>query len=117
MDDCIFCKIVKGEIDSEFVYENEDVVCFNDISPAAPLHILIVPKKHYADILDLESDSENGAEVLQAVFSAVGKVAEKTGISKKGFRIINNCGEYGGQTVNHVHFHLLGGKKLNAKLV
>ena len=117
MEDCIFCKIIKGEIDSKIVYENEKVICFHDISPAAPVHVLIVPKTHYCDVLELEADKEKGAGICLAVFSAVKEVAEKTGVSEKGFRVINNCREYGGQTVNHVHFHLLGGKKLNVKLI
>lgn len=112
---CIFCKIAKKEIPSDVVYENDEIICFNDIHPAAPVHVLIVPKKHYDDVLEL-SATEEGLAVLNAVFQAVGKVSEITG-TQEGFRLINNCREKGGQTVMHVHFHLLGGTAFSEKII
>ena len=112
---CIFCKIAMKEIPSTVVYEDEDVICINDIHPAAPVHVLIVPKKHYEDIMEL-SASEDAEKVLGAVFRAVSKVAELTG-TQDGFRIVNNCREKGGQSVMHVHFHLLGGTVFSEKII
>jgi histidine triad (HIT) family protein len=112
---CIFCKIAMKEIPSTVVYEDEDIICFNDIHPAAPVHVLIVPKKHYEDIMEL-SASEDAEKVLGAVFRAVSKVAELTG-TQDGFRIVNNCREKGGQSVMHVHFHLLGGAVFSEKII
>jgi len=117
MDNCIFCKIIKGEINTEIVYEDDFVICFKDISPSAPVHVLIVPKKHYDNILEMNSDKTEGKDISAGVFDAVSKVAMICNVSEKGFRLINNCKEDGGQTINHVHFHLLGGKKLNVKLI
>lgn len=117
MDNCIFCKIARKEINSNIVYEDEFVIAFRDISPSAPVHVLIVPKKHYDNILDLQSDGNEGIKILSKIFNAVSKVAELEGVAENGFRLINNCKEYGGQSVNHVHFHLLGGKKLHEKLL
>lgn len=112
---CIFCKIANKEILSIVVYEDEDVICFNDIHPAAPVHVLIVPKKHFDDVLEL-SESEEGRKTLEAIFRAVGKVSEITG-TQDGFRLINNCREKGGQSVMHVHFHLLGGTMFSEKII
>ncbi len=112
---CIFCKIIDKEIPSNIVYEDEDVICFNDIHPAAPVHVLIVPRKHYDDVMELTS-SEDAGKVLHAVFCAVSKVAERTG-TQDGFRIVNNCREKGGQSVMHVHFHLLGGTVFSEKII
>jgi len=116
MDDCLFCKIVRKEIKSEIIYENDDVICFNDISPSAPTHVLIVPKKHYNNIMELNDDGEEGRRINTAVFDAISEVARICKVNDDGFRVINNCGTDGGQTVNHIHYHLLGGKKLNPKL-
>ena len=112
---CIFCKIAGKEIPSTVVYEDEDVICFNDIHPATPIHVLIVPKKHYEDAMEL-SASKDAEKVLGAVFRAVTNVAELTG-TQDGFRIVNNCREKGGQSVMHVHFHLLGGKTFSEKII
>ena len=117
MDNCIFCKIARKEINSNIVYEDEFVIAFRDISPSAPVHVLIVPKKHYDNILNLQSDGNEGINILSKIFNAVAEVAESEGVAENGFRLINNCKEYGGQSVNHVHFHLLGGKKLHEKLL
>ena len=107
--DCLFCKIVKGEIPSKKVYEDEKVYAFYDISPAAPVHVLLIPKEHIASANDL---GEENAAVVAHIFSVAARLAKELGISEKGYRIVNNCGEDGGQTVQHLHFHLLGGRSL-----
>ena len=112
---CIFCDIIEGKIPSTKVYEDEKVLCIRDINPVAPTHVLVLPKKHYNDIIDVAS-AEDGAETLQAVANAVKKVAELEGL-EKGFRVINNCGEDGGQTVMHLHFHVIGGVQLTEKII
>lgn len=116
MDDCIFCKIIKGEIPSAKVYEDQDILAFKDIAPAAPVHILIVPKKHVSDIMALADNSQR-AEIMESVLRAVPEVAKAAGVAENGFRLINNCGREGGQTVMHLHFHLIGGKDLGEKLI
>lgn len=112
---CLFCDIVEGKIPSTKVYENEKVLAFKDIKPATPVHVLIVPKTHFDDILDMAA-SEEGKAALGDVLDAIPEVVKATGIDE-GFRIINNCREFGGQTVQHVHFHILGGRKLSEKMV
>ena len=106
--DCLFCKIIAGEIPSTKVYEDKQVFAFRDINPQAPVHVLIVPRRHIpsADAVN----TENSADVA-AVFEAIPKIAAKEGLTN-GYRVINNCGEDGCQTVKHLHFHLLGGRKL-----
>lgn len=116
MEDCIFCKIVRGEIPSAKVYEDQDILAFNDIHPVAPVHVLIVPKKHVSDIMTL-SEHEQRAQIMESVIRAVPAVAKAAGVAATGFRLINNCGEEGGQTVMHLHFHLIGGRKLGEKLI
>ena len=110
--DCIFCRIIAGDIPSSKVYEDEKVFAFRDINPQAPVHVLVVPKEHVpsADFITAEN-SENVA----AVFEAVPKIAAAEGLTN-GYRVINNCGEDGCQSVKHIHFHLLGGKKLSEKM-
>jgi histidine triad (HIT) family protein len=109
MTDCIFCKIVKKEIPAEIVYEDEDIIAFNDINPKAPLHILLIPKKHIADLTKL---TENDKDLIGKLHLVAIKLAEEKGVAEKGFRLVNNCKEDGGQEVFHLHYHLLGGKKL-----
>lgn len=116
MSNCIFCKIAAKEIGSSIIYEDDTLVCFYDIHPAAPVHVLIVPKKHYEDILALNADKENKDLIMSAVMDAVEVIADQEGIRKTGFRLINNCGFNGGQSMPHLHFHLLGGKKLKVSL-
>ncbi len=113
MNDCLFCKIIAGDIPSAKVYEDEHVYAFRDINPQAPVHVLIVPKEHVccADAIT----AENSALVAH-VFEAVPKIAKAEGLTG-GYRVINNCGEDGGQTVMHLHFHLIGGEKLSEKIV
>ncbi|KMT21647.1 histidine triad nucleotide-binding protein [Clostridium cylindrosporum] len=107
--DCIFCKIVQGEIPSAKVYEDDKVYAFNDISPAAPTHVLIIPKEHISSALEVD---EKNSSLIGHIFTVANKIARDLGIDKTGFRIVNNCGEDGGQTVHHIHFHLLGGRSL-----
>ena len=108
MSDCIFCKLANGEIPTDMVAENELAAAFRDASPQAPVHVLVVPKKHYENITDNVS-----AETLAAIAHAVKVVAEQTGIDKTGFRCITNTGDDGGQSVHHLHVHVLGGRKLD----
>ena len=113
MPDCIFCKIIAGEIPSQHVYEDEFVYAFRDIAPQAPVHILVVPKEHVASVSDLTAENSHlAAKCLEVV----AKLAESEGL-KGGFRVISNCGPDAGQTVFHLHFHLLGGRPLGAGLV
>ena len=109
MSSCIFCKIVAGEIPSEKVFENDTVCAFNDVSPEAPVHILIVPKEHIESANDLD---DKNIGVVAEIFRTAKQLAKEKGIAEKGYRIVNNCGEDGGQSVKHLHFHLLGGRSL-----
>ena len=109
MSDCIFCKIANGEIPSEFVYEDELVAAFNDISPVAPVHILIVPKAHIESALELDDSNK---DIVGHIYAVAAKIARDKGFADNGFRVINNCGRDGGQTVMHLHFHRLAGKEL-----
>lgn len=104
MDDCIFCKIAAGEIPATVVYEDEDVIAFEDVNPQTPVHTLLIPKNHYTNL-----SSDIPAEVLGKLFSAVKTVAQIKGVDKQGYRIISNVGEDGRQTVFHLHIHILGG--------
>lgn len=114
MEDCIFCKIIKGEIPSEKVYEDEDILAFNDIDPAAPIHVLIIPKKHIENIMEIEKEDN---ELMAKMLNAVQEVAKKLNVNETGFRLITNCGPDSGQEVMHLHFHLLAGKKMGPKIV
>lgn len=109
MSDCLFCKIKDGEIPSKKVYEDELVYAFEDIEPQAPVHIIIIPKAHIASANEI--DGENCA-VVGHIFSVAAKIAKDKGFAEKGYRVVNNCGEDGGQTVGHIHFHLLAGRNL-----
>lgn len=106
--DCLFCKIIAGEIGSSKVYEDENVFAFRDIDPQAPEHIIIVPKIHIESANDID---ETNAKYISDIFVAAAKIAKEIGFDKNGYRIVNNCGENGGQTVAHLHFHLMGGRK------
>lgn len=110
MDDCIFCKIIKGEIPSNKVYEDDKIISFKDLNPEAPVHVLIIPKKH---ISSLNEVNDEDAEIIAHIFKTVPKLVKELGIDEGGYRIVSNCGEDGGQSVPHVHFHLLGGRSLN----
>lgn len=112
---CLFCDIIEGKIPSSKVYENDKVLCFNDINPIAPTHVLVVPKKHFDDIRDMAA-SQEGIEYMGEVIKAVSEVAKIRGLDS-GFRVINNCGVDGGQTVMHAHYHVIGGVKLTEKMI
>ena len=108
MSDCIFCKIIAGDIPSSKVYEDEKIYAFRDIAPMAPVHVLVVPKEHIpsADAISAENSS-----YVARIFEAIPKIAASEGLTN-GYRVITNCGEDGCQSVKHLHFHILGGKKL-----
>jgi histidine triad (HIT) family protein len=114
-DDCIFCKIIRGELPSTKVFENEKVLAFNDINPAAPVHVLFVPKRHIASMDTVRSDEWDD---IAEIHKAAQQVARQLGIAERGYRLVNNCNKEGGQVVYHLHYHLLGGEQLgplNAK--
>ena len=110
MEECIFCKIVKGEIPSKKVYENEYVLAFEDITPKAKVHILVIPKIHIKDMNDI---NDNNIDYITNIMNSIKDIARITNIADTGYRIISNVGEDGGQEVPHLHFHILGGEKLN----
>ena len=107
--DCIFCKIIAGDIPSAKVYEDESVYAFRDIQPQAPVHVLVVPKKHVASADEINGEN---AELVAKIFAAIPAIAKAEGLTN-GYRVITNCGEDGCQSVKHLHFHILGGKKLS----
>lgn len=106
--DCLFCKIIAGEIPSTKIFENEWVYAFADIDPQAPFHAIIVPKEHIVSAADV---TEKNSHLIAKIFEAVSEIAKKENL-EKGFRVVNNCGEDGGQTVGHIHFHLLARRNL-----
>jgi histidine triad (HIT) family protein len=109
MSDCIFCKIAAGEIPADKLYEDDHVVAFRDLGPQAPTHALLIPKAHIANINALDEDN---ADIMGKLFLAAKKVAEDEGIAENGFRTVLNCNQQGGQTVYHMHVHLLGGRQM-----
>lgn len=111
MSDCIFCKIVAGELPSNKIMETDDILVFHDIAPAAKVHALIIPKKHIASLQEV---TEQDASLIAQVVLAAKQVAEKLGVAESGYRLINNIGSDGGQVVHHIHFHVLGGEKLGS---
>lgn len=113
MNDCLFCKIIKREIPSTIVYEDEEILAFRDINPVAPVHVLVIPKKHISSLVDLKPEDE---ALVGRIYSVINKIAKQENIFENGFRVVVNCGEDGGQEVKHLHFHLIGGKKLGTKL-
>lgn len=106
--DCVFCKIASNEIPSKKVYEDDQIVAFNDLEPQAPVHVLIIPKKHIQSADQIAYDDK---EIIGKIFMVASKIAKELGL-ENGYRIVNNCGEDGGQTVPHLHFHLMGGRKM-----
>ena len=113
MGDCIFCKIIKGEIPSKKVYEDEEILAFYDINPVTPIHILVIPKKHIASLADIQKEDE---VLVGKIYGVINKISEDLEFKKDGYRVIVNCGENGGQEVMHMHFHILAGKKLGTKI-
>lgn len=109
MNDCIFCKIVSGDIPSAKIYEDEQVIAFRDINPQAPAHILVVPKRHIPGVNDLATADE---ALVGHVYSVVAKLVQELGIAESGYRVVVNSGENGQQSVPHLHFHVLGGRLL-----
>ena len=109
MSNCIFCKIVKKEMPSTIVYEDDEILAFNDINPTAPIHILIIPKKHISDMTEI---TEENVDLIGKIHLAAVKIAKEKGFADKGFRLVNNCKDDGGQVVFHLHYHLKAGKKL-----
>ncbi len=114
MSDCIFCKIINGEIPSKKVYETDKVYAFHDINPEAPVHVLIVPKLHIASHNELSADN---VDVMKDIHLAANEIAKSLGISESGYRLINNCGADAGQTVFHLHYHLVGGTAMGSKIL
>jgi histidine triad (HIT) family protein len=109
MDDCIFCKIVGGQIPSKRVMEDEHLIAFRDIQPAAPVHVLVVPRRHVASLAQL---AEGDVELAGRLLRAAAEVARQEGIEESGYRVVANTGAHGGQTVDHLHLHVLGGRQL-----
>ena len=109
MEDCIFCKIASGAIPSSKVYEDAEVIAFDDIHPMAPIHVVVIPKRHIPTLMDV---TVADAQTIGAMFKAVQEVARSKGVAERGFRVVMNCNKEGGQVIFHLHMHLLGGKKL-----
>ena len=114
MEDCLFCKIIKGEIPSTKVYEDDEILAFNDINPAAPIHKLVIPKKHIASLAHMEKEDE---AIVGKIYGVINKIAEEKGFKESGYRVIVNCGKDAGQEVMHLHFHILAGAKFGDKIV
>ncbi|MCH5208974.1 MAG: histidine triad nucleotide-binding protein [Oscillospiraceae bacterium] len=112
MMDCLFCKIIAGEIPSTKVFEDEKILAFRDINPQAPSHILIIPKEHIGGVDEL---NENNSAVVAHIFAKIAEIAKNEGL-ENGYRVVSNVGEDGGQTVRHLHFHIIGGAKLNTQM-
>lgn len=106
---CIFCKIVNKEIPCTKVYEDEKILAFKDINPSAPVHVLIIPKEHITSVNHI---NEGNAEVVGHIFATIAKLAKELGVDESGYRVVTNIGMQGGQSVEHLHFHLLGGRNL-----
>jgi histidine triad (HIT) family protein len=112
-EECIFCRIIAGEVPADTVYQDEDFLAFRDVLPKAPVHVLVVPKVHITSVAELTDDQR---DIAGGLIMVARNVAEKEGIAGTGYRLIINCGPEGGQVVSHLHLHLLGGRKLNAGL-
>lgn len=108
MENCIFCKIGKGQISSDIIYEDDKVIAFNDVNPQAPIHFLVIPKEHIESVNNIDNNNSN---LVSHIYIIIARLAKELGIEEDGYRIINNCGEFGGQTVPHIHFHVLAGRK------
>ena len=111
--DCIFCQIIAGKVPGEIIYQDEEVAAFRDINPQAPLHLLIIPKRHIASLADL---SEEETPLAGHMIEVANQLAKREGVSQSGYRLVINCGEEGGQLVPHLHLHLLGGHRLSGTL-
>lgn len=109
MSDCIFCKIANGEIQSKKIYEDDKVIAFHDIAPEAPVHFLVIPKQHIANTNEI---SEENSAIIAHIFTVINKIVKELNVADKGYRIVTNCGKDGGQTVNHLHFHIMAGREM-----
>ena len=109
MSDCLFCGVIKGDVKGSIVYQDNSVVAFKDINPKAPVHLLIVPRKHIVTLLDLQQEDKS---LIGDIFSVANQLAKDRGIARDGFRVVVNCGAGAGQSVFHIHFHLLGGRPM-----
>ena len=112
MENCLFCKIVAGQIPSTKVYEDEAILAFRDIAPQAPTHILVIPKAHIPSVAGITAENSG---VVAHIFEVIPRIAEKEGLVN-GYRVVSNCGADAGQTVHHLHFHILGGKTLSLEM-
>ncbi len=112
MENCLFCKIVAGDIPSTKVYEDEKVLAFRDIAPMAPVHILVLPKAHIGSVDEVCAEN---ADVVAHIFTVIPQIAKAEGL-ENGYRVVSNCGADAGQTVHHLHFHILGGKQLSVEM-
>ena len=112
MDNCVFCKIVKGDIPSTKVYEDEKVLAFRDIAPMAPTHILVIPKMHIGSVNEVTAEN---ADIVAHIFTVIPQIAAAEELGN-GYRVVSNCGPDAGQTVHHLHFHILGGKQLSTEM-
>ena len=112
MENCIFCKIAAGEIPSTKVYEDEKVLAFRDIAPMAPVHILVIPKAHIGSVAEINAEN---ADIVAHIFTVIPQIAEAEKL-ENGYRVVSNCGPDAGQTVHHLHFHILGGKQLATEM-
>ena len=108
--DCIFCKIVSGEIPSDIVYQDKELIAFRDIHPVAPTHVLIIPRKHIPSLAEL---SKEDSSLVENMINTANQLAKREGISEKGYRLVINSGKQGGQLVPHLHMHLIGGRQLS----
>lgn len=110
--DCLFCKIAAGEIPSQKVYEDEEILAFRDIAPMAPVHILVIPKAHIGSVDEVTAES---CDVVAHIFQVIPQIAKAENL-EKGYRVVSNCGEHAGQSVHHLHFHILGGRQLSLEM-
>ncbi len=113
MNDCLFCKIIEGEIPSECLYNDEGVYAFRDINPQAPVHFLVIPKRHIASVAALGADN---AAIVSKCFEVIAKLAAQDERLKNGYRVVSNCGPDAGQTVHHLHFHVIGGERMSDRM-
>ena len=113
MESCVFCRIVKGELPATVVFESESVIAFDDIHPMAPVHVIIIPKRHIATLMDLD---DKGLDIMRDITRAAQEVARKKGVDASGFRMAINCNKEGGQLIFHLHAHLLGGEQLDDRM-
>ena len=111
--DCIFCHIIEGKIPSDIIYQDDEVLAFRDISPQSPVHLLVIPKKHFTSLLDV---TEADASLMGYMVNIANKLAKEEGVAESGYRLVINCGKQGGQLVPHIHLHVLGGRQLSGTL-